>query len=329
MDKRNRAIPKAKKGPPRGSKSKKSSWKKSSRTLAWISLFLVCVLGSLSLGSNYFDKEVLGVNDFSYPVKIASYPKIKEPEPVISAASYAVVDFDSGVMLAEKNSRIKMFPASLTKLMTALVAMEYFHLDDVLTVKNLVKQEDEADMGLEVGDQLTVRNLLYGLLVPSGNDAAYVLADNYPGGLPAFVSAMNQKARELHMNQSHFVNPSGIDDSFHYSSVSDLVLLARSVLQNSEISKIVSTKSVVLSDITGRKKYYTYTVNQLLGFAGIDGIKTGFTDFAGQCLILSAKKNDHRIITVVLKSADRFTESLKLVNWVFNSVTWLSSVAPI
>lgn len=258
--------------------------------------------------------------------KPSPYPKkvYLENAPEISAESAIVIDFESRVTFYEKDPDMKMRPASITKLMTALVALEYYSPDAVLTVKRLVPTNGESDMGLAVGDRVSIRNLIYGLLVPSGNDAAYTLADNYPGGFENFVYSMNKKAQDLHMNNTRFANPSGLDADNHYSSARDISFLTAKALENPLISEAVATYGITLSDVTGTKSYQLKNVNKFLGYLdGADGVKTGFTELAGECLVASVSRNGHRVISVVLKSNDRFGESARLIEWVYRNFQWV------
>lgn len=260
--------------------------------------------------------------------KVSLYPKriLREVAPFTSAESVVVLDLESGVPLYETNANAKLYPASITKLMTALVALDYYQPDQILTVKRLAPVADEAEMGLAVGDQVTLRGLLYGLLVPSGADAAYTIADNYPGGIENFIYSINKKAQELHMGDTHFSNPSGFDSLDHYTTAKDLSLLTAAALKNDLINKIVATYGVTLSDATGKKTYYLKNINKFLGYLyGADGVKTGFTDWAGECLVSSVSRGGHRLVTVVLKSQDRFGDSARLVEWVFRNFAWVSS----
>lgn len=298
-----------------------------------LSLVAICLFLLMSPGTSYYETLQLEpklpqvrASEFDN-FKMAPYPqKIGDEQlPGLTAESVVISDFESAVPMLELNPTERLKPASITKLMTALVAIDYFNLDQILTVQRLSPIKDEADMGLVVGDKITVKNLLYGLLVPSGNDAAYTLADNFPGGIENFIFAMNQKAKNLHMVNSHFENPSGFDSEAHFTTAHDLTILAREALQNDLISKIVNTPRITISDSDGTKNYPVRNVNQLLGFVyGVDGVKTGFTDEAGQCLITSVSRNNHRIIIVLLKSQDRFTESARLIEWTFRNFRWIN-----
>lgn len=298
----------------------------------YFSIIIIFLLFLVLPGNNYYSKLQL---ELIPPLVRASefdnfqpspYPKkvYQEAFPFLTAQSVIIRDVGSAVPMFELNTSEPLRPASITKLMTALIVLENYNLDEVLTVANLAPAEAEADMGLMEGDKISVRNLLYGLLIPSGNDAAVTLANNFPGGTENFVSSMNEKAKELHMGSTHFDNASGLDSQTHYTTASDLSLLAMEVLKNDFISQLVKTRSTTVSDATGEKVYQLRNVNQLLGTTyGVDGIKTGFTDEAGQCLITSTSRNGHRIIVVILKSQDRFSESSKLIEWVFRNYKWV------
>ncbi|MEK7565532.1 MAG: D-alanyl-D-alanine carboxypeptidase family protein [Patescibacteria group bacterium] len=261
------------------------------------------------------ESEFDNFNLSSYPVKTG----VENP-PEISAEAFIVAEAKSGVILYEKNAGEKLRPASTTKLMTALVALDYFNPNDTLAVKRLVNNTDESEMGLKVGDRLTVKNLLYGLLIPSGNDAAYTLADNYPGGIEQFIYAMNEKAKKLHMYNTHFDNPGGMDSNNLYTTARDLLALAKVTTDDKLISEVIRTNWTDLTDVTGTKHYYLQNVNQLLAsYPGVLGIKTGYTLEAGECLVAAAKRNGITIISVILKSDDRFRETGELLNWAFDN----------
>lgn len=174
------------------------------------------------------------------------------------------------------------------------------------------------------GEKLTVESLLYGALVHSANDAAYALAESYPSGVEKFVEVMNNKARELGLSDTHFTNPVGFDDVTHYTTAVDLAKQAQAALSNKTFAKIVGTKSITVSDVTFTYFHELKNVNELLGkVAGVTGVKTGYTQNAGEVLVTEVKKNGQSVIFVVLKSADRFGDTTKLIDWVFNNYTWV------
>src|SRR4030042_6168584 len=186
--------------------------------------------------------------DFSLPAT-ANYPVNleKTPLPLLTAHSLVVVDRDSAALLVGRNENLRVLPASTVKVMTALVAWGYYRLDDVLVVGGMEK--NGQDIGLVEGERITFKNLLYGLLVSSGNVAAVVLAQNYPGGVVGFVEAMNQKAQALNLTHTYFANPTGLDSDpegnlltdFSYTSALDLARLPATPLKNQFLLEIFST----------------------------------------------------------------------------------------
>jgi len=257
---------------------------------------------------------------------LVSYPQSDGVKaPYTSAHGVIIQDLTSKTILYSKNPDTVLLPASLTKLMTALVALESWKdLSTVITVQN----EDHAigqTINLVHGEKITVQNILYGLLVHSGNDAALALADNYPGGYTAFVRAMNEKAKELHLDHTVFKNPSGVEQDGHVTTARDLAILAAYALQNPEISRIAQIQSITVTDVSGTIIHKLDTTNQLLGqIEGLKGLKTGFTDNAGQCLISYVERGDKKIIVVVLDSLDRFGDSVSLINWTFDHHQWIT-----
>lgn len=251
-----------------------------------------------------------------YPVNITG-----QPAPQLTALSVLVIDLDSRAIIFQKNPNLRLSPASTTKMMTALVSLDYYHPQQVLKITSPFKVG--RLMSLVEEEQITMENLLYGLLVQSGNDAAYALAQNYPGGLDAFVLTMNQKAQELNLDFTSFQNPAGIDALEHLSTAHDLAILAGELLQKPLLAQMVATKEIKVTDITGKRNHSLTNVNQLLGqVVGMKGVKTGWTTDAGECLVALIERNNHRVLTVVLGSQDRFEESRQLIDWVFTHHQW-------
>jgi len=255
-----------------------------------------------------------------------AYPKNSsgiEP-PVLTARSVVIIDVDSGVELLQKDSKISTAPASTTKIMTALISLENYKLDHVLEVNGL-KEIEGQKMKLVPNEKISVESLLYGLLVGSANDAALVLAENFPNGEEGFIWAMNQKAKELNLTGTHFTNPVGYDEEGHYSTASDLAKLAIFAMKNPEFSKIVGTEKMTIFDIEGKISHQLTNVNALVGkLDGVKGVKTGWTQQAGECLITFIERDRKRIVIAILGSQDRFVETQNLVNWVFTNFTWES-----
>ncbi len=243
------------------------------------------------------------------------------PGSEVTAGGVVIEDVDSGVILYQRNSYEPFSPASTTKILTALVALDAYDLDDVLTVKTLMNSGQT--MKLVAGERMTMENLLYGTLIQSGNDAAFALAENYPGGVEAFVTAMNEKAKQLYLTQSYFTNPVGFDDPSHKMTPIDLVRLASVALLNKTIAKMVAIPQITISDVTHTYFHSLTNVNQLLGkIPGVGGIKTGWTEEAGENLVTLAQRGGRRVIIVVLKSRDRFVDTTKLIDWVFVNHRW-------
>lgn len=256
---------------------------------------------------------------FSYPVPIPLFLKA----PQLSARSAVVIDAKTGITLYEKEPNLRHFPASTTKLMTALVALERCNSQTQVRITNIITEGTQ--MGLAEGDLVTVQSLLYGMLVASGNDAAYALSYACADSYNKFIVSMNQKAKELSLTNTHFTNPAGFDSSLHFSTARDLAKLAKVAVANPQIAKIVSTKSTVVTDVGGSKTYYLQNVNQLLGeVEGLEGIKTGQTEGSLEVLVTKTTRSGNTLIVVVLGSADRFGESKELIEWAFKNHKWVS-----
>ena len=250
----------------------------------------------------------------------------------ISAISFLVVDVDSGAVLLSRNENVSLAPASITKIMTALVSMDYYSKDQFLEVKN--NYPIGRNMGLKQGEILTVFDLYLGLMVHSANDAAFVLADNYPGGVDKFIEAMNQKAADLGFSRTHFSNFDGEEDLDHYTTSLDIARLARLILENELLSTVIEVDSAVVRDINGTIEHRLETTNELLGvIPEIKGMKTGWTNQAGECFVSYFQIEDgsktRRLITVILGSNDRFGETKVLLDWVRQNVSWASVAKPL
>lgn len=272
-------------------------------------LLNVCVL-SVSLILN---TKTSNLNSFNLGnVSERKYAFSSLPDEVsraISVESRASIIYDSvsRSVVYGRNEKLRFAPASTVKIMSALIALEYYDLDQVLIVQN-VDSVEGSKMKLVEGEQITVRNLLYGMMLPSGNDAAMVLAQRYPGGIAGFVTAMNRKARDLQMTNTKFVDPDGYDDANHTTAF-DLARLGSYAMDNSTFKTIVGTKQITVFDITGNIAHDLNNLNELLGIDNINGIKTGFTNEAGGVLVSSIEKDSRRYIIVVLNSSDRFADT--------------------
>lgn len=249
--------------------------------------------------------------------------------PVISAQGAIAVDLNSGIPLYEKNPDEKLLPASTAKIITALVALDIYDLDQILTVPKGAAVDGQK-MGLYTGEQMTVENLLYGLLVYSANDAAMTLAGNFPvssesgvNSFDAFVASMNEKAGDLSMKDSHFENPVGLDGIYQTTTARDLIRASEVALKNPVFAKIVATKSLTVTDVSGKSVYYLKNINELLGnVPGVLGVKTGWTENARENLVTYVERDGHEVLIAILGSQDRFGETKELIDWIFENYMW-------
>lgn len=264
-----------------------------------------------------FQKKEIPVALKTNPIPILKY----QYYPEISAEGVYVVDIPSFTPVFKRNETEKFLPASTVKIITALVAFDVYKPDQIIQIKN-VKPNGQT-MGLVTDERITVENLLYGLLVQSGNDSAFALAEHY--GYETFINRMNEKARQIGMKNSTFKNPAGLDERDQLVSPYDMALAARILLNNPYLSKIVSTKEIIILDEDFRYSHKLTNVNKLLGeIQGIGGLKTGYTENAGENLVSFYKKNNHQFIIVILKSLDRFTDTKQIVTWIDENVEYYS-----
>lgn len=253
-----------------------------------ISLILISILTvffiSPPVNASARDESLLGIN--------------------ISAKSAIVIDQESGEAIFEKNPDIQLPPASTTKIMTGIIVLENSDMDDVVKISARTKEIGESSIYLSEGEELRVEDLLYAMLVQSANDAAYALAEHVSGSEELFVDLMNRKAAEIGAKSTKFKNSYGLDDEEHLTTARDLAMIARYAMQNDEFRKIVATKEKFIP-WEGHSDRKLVNTNTLLGKVDyVTGIKTGYTDKAGLCMVISAEKNGRNLITVVLGSKD-------------------------
>ncbi len=248
------------------------------------------------------------------------------PAPGTSATAVFLMNPDTGGVYVQQNADEERAQASTTKIMTALVAVQTSRLDQRITVgpDTVLPASFNASMaGLHVGDVLTLTELLYTLLLPSGDDAAIAIADGVAGSQANFVLLMNAQAQLLGLRHTHFANVHGLDDPQQYSSARDLALLTARALEEPAIAQIVATPSEELPATADHADYKLVNTNELLSgppYPGILGVKTGFTDNAGRCLVFAATSSQGRLIGVVLNepsNAARFSDARALLDWGF------------
>jgi D-alanyl-D-alanine carboxypeptidase (penicillin-binding protein 5/6) len=297
----------------------------------FLPLFLVIIVLVLFTLNLYLRENIEALSLVKVPlpeVSAEKYPILKKTfTPYISAQGVVIMDPDTKVVLYGKNPNLRFSSASTTKIMTALTALEYFKLDDVLTVYAPIT--DGSILRLKQNEQLTFENLLYAMLLPSANDAAFTIAENYPGGIKNFVKKMNENAKKWYLFNTSYEDPSGYDDG-NYTTPIDLARLASVAKRNKEIARVVSTKQKVISDISGENVYFLENLNKLLGINGVDGIKTGYTEEAGQVLVTSktyfdvSENKNRSVVIVVMGSADRFYDTEVLLSLITDNISYLS-----
>jgi D-alanyl-D-alanine carboxypeptidase len=245
------------------------------------------------------------------------------PAPPITAGAAVVVDGESGRVLFDLHAHEQRSPASTTKIMTGILAVERGELDRlVVSETDGSRMLGSSVMGLRAGVPISVRDLLYGLMLPSGNDAALELARAVDGSVPAFVDRMNAKAAELGLRDTQFQNPHGLDGRAHYSSAYDLAMLGRYAMANPEFAAIAASPAWHLAPPSD---YDLYNGNSLLArYPGADGIKIGWTNRAGWTLVASAVRDGRRLYVTVLKSADRDGDASALLDWAYASHEWVT-----
>lgn len=242
-----------------------------------------------------------------------------DTKPTINSRRYAVYDKLSGRCIYGKDENKQTAMASTTKIMTSIVVVENCNLDDVVIVTAKAAGTGGSRLGLHTDDEIQVLDLLYGLMLKSGNDAAVALAIHTSGSVEEFAKLMNQKAEELGLKDTNFVTPHGLDNSEHYTTAYELAKITDYALKNETIAKIVKTKTATIY-INGNSMQINNT-NELLGnVEGVYGVKTGFTNNAGRCLVTSVKRGDMDVIIVVLGAdtrKDRAKDTMKLIEYAY------------
>ncbi len=302
-----------------------------------IYIFLIVTYTSFLLGAYYFYKtnllnyvaEYIFVDHeymFVGTPDLTSMP-LKRPDgtkPQISAIAAVVYDVKSGKVLYSKNADEKLAPASTTKLMTALVALDTYDLNEKIKIPADCTEIDSTKAWIPAGDEIKVRDALYAMLIGSAGDVACTLASvKIPYNL--FIEKMNNKAGDINMYSSHFVNPIGLDGfkGSHYSTANDLYKLAAFAISNETVRNIVSTKEYTIKSLNSAFSTTVYNTNSLLWqIPQSIGIKTGTTAGAGEVLIYGWRDDKKELIVVVMGSFDRFYDTRALLNWTLSNYVW-------
>jgi D-alanyl-D-alanine carboxypeptidase (penicillin-binding protein 5/6) len=209
-------------------------------------------------------------------------------------------------------------PASLTKLMTALLVLEHYHPDDVVTISKAAAAEPPSKIGLHAGDRLRVADLLAAALIHSANDACHALADWRDGSEAKFVVRMNRRAKQMGLKNTHFANACGLDAPGHYSSARDIAVLADAAMNKPTFARLVRKQQMVVRTVDGRRRFSFRTTNALIGhYPGIMGGKTGFTNRAGPCLVALAERDGVRVLLVLMNSHNRWWNASGMLDLAF------------
>lgn len=230
-------------------------------------------------------------------------------------------DRESGEVIWGKDENKRTAMASTTKIMTAIIVIEQANLSDIVEVSAKAAGTGGSRLGLKKGDKISLNDLLYGLMLRSGNDAAVAIAEHVGGNVESFANLMNEKAKGLNLQDTNFVTPHGLDDPNHYTTAVELAKITDYALKNQTFAKIVGTKNYTVT-INGYPKTLSNT-NELLGYLnGVNGVKTGFTNNAGRCLVTSVNRDGFNIITVVIQAdtkKDRTRDSINLIEYIYKN----------
>ena len=291
-------------------------------------LIILIIILIFSINLNIFAYEIEEETDYVWLGEEISTTFSNEIcEPSLNSRYAIAIDRNSKAVLYGKNENQRVPMASTTKIMTAIVLMENLGVNNNLTLNSEIEVCKQAGavggsrLGLKTGDKININDLLYGLMLCSGNDAAIQIAVSVSGSVEEFANVMNKKANELGLKDSHFVTPHGLDKEEHYTTAYELALITDYALNIEKIAEVVKTKTHTVY-INGYSKSITNT-NELLGHLdGVNGVKTGFTNGAGRCLVTSVERNGFNIITVVL-GADtkkfRTKDSINLIEYVYSN----------
>ena len=253
----------------------------------------------------------------------------------VRAASAILVDANSGAVLYERSPDEPRPPASVTKILTALVILEHGQPMDTVVVSRAAAQTGGHRLGLREGQRASLGDLLAAILIRSANDAAVAAAEHVGGSLGGFVDLMNEKAGDLGMAASRFSNPHGLDEPLHFTTARDMATLTRAALENSTFAELVRTRQARLTIWKpGRRALVpqsriVQSHNRLLGYLeGADGVKTGYTDSAGRCLVASASRGQQRLIAVLLNDPRRWIDAAALLEYGFGSIRDAAGTRP-
>lgn len=241
-----------------------------------------------------------------------------EAAPAVGAKAYVLMEASTGRVLLENNRDAKLPMASTTKIMTCLLAVENGNMDDIVTIPKEAVGQEGTSIYLREGEKVAFSDLVYGLMLASGNDAAVAIAIHLAGSVEAFAQMMNDKAREIGATNSNFVTPNGLPDDNHYTTAYDLALISSYAMQNEQFCEIVGTSKKDLAEDDDSPARYLRSKNKILyQYEGGNGIKTGYTKAAGKCLSAGAKRDNMQLVAVVLNDYDMFVDCMALLDYGF------------
>jgi serine-type D-Ala-D-Ala carboxypeptidase (penicillin-binding protein 5/6) len=298
-------------------------------TVSWTTLLILLLVLLIVVIAEIASTGPVGVSHIVEPESVSRSAvfSVGRPPNVTAEAAF-VYDPRLGLTYFAKNADMELPQASCTKIMTALLAVERGNLNQIVTVgkdAQALVRPDSSYMGLSAGEKLSLKDLLYGLLLPSGNDAAVAIADAIGGNVPAFVALMNQRAQQLGLTRTHFMNPHGLGQANHYTTAHDLAVLAAVAMENPILVQITSTKEYKIPKTSTHKAYDLVTGDDLIPgarspYPGAIGVKPGYTGDAGYCQAFAATRYGHLIVGAVLKEPSwevRITDMRNLLDWGF------------
>ncbi len=248
--------------------------------------------------------------------------------PQVTATAAIVIEASTGHVLYERNPDQRMFPASTTKMMTLITALEGNNLDEIVTVGPGAYNAEGSTLWLDVGEKIPLGDLLYGMMLISGNDGAIAIAEHCGGNVPDFAARMTQRAHDLGAVNTNFTNANGLPDPNHYTTARDLAIMAKHGFSLEHFEEICSAKEVSFGWIHDATKLLRNENQMLWLYRGCNGIKTGYTDAAGRCLVTSAKQNGVQLIAVVLDSLYIWNDSIFLLDYGFGRVSSQTLIQP-
>ena len=274
-----------------------------------------------------------------------------DPNFSVDAKAALLLDLNTGRTVYEQDADVRVYPASLTKIMTCLIALENGNLSDIITVDESALtglDQDSSVVGLQVGEKMTLENLLYCMMVSSGNDAANVVAEYIAGSVADFVRMMNERAYALGCKDTHFNNPHGLHDESHYTTARDLAIITQAALKSENFRQIVATAEYTIPESTLGPEHVLKTTNMLiynstgnsLYYSRATGVKTGYTSAAGRCLIATAEDGDVRFLSVLCGAKtsiqdtgdllmESFPETIKLLDYGFDNFSYVTALSPL